>query len=104
MRTVQLSLGQAKVGVRHTVVNAPASHSLPIPGAYPKKRRATVAWLRIGEGVEVEATSICAPNDPFSKAFGRRASANRLLHLLKPLGLTKEDRKAVFTAICPEYN
>src|SRR5436305_15193261 len=52
----------------------------------------------------IEVRSICKENkgDNFSKREGRRRAANTLLKRLRSL-YSKADRRAIFQAVCPEY-
>lgn len=45
----------------------------------------------------------CSPNDQFNRAKGRKIAATRMLSTLRYNGYSREDRRKVFDAICPEY-
>jgi hypothetical protein len=49
--------------------------------------------------------AICKHPDNFSKREGRKRAVNNLLRSLRKTGLfTKADRRAIFTAVFPEYS
>jgi hypothetical protein len=52
----------------------------------------------------LKVRSVCKENkgDNFSKREGRRRAANTLLKRLRSL-YSKADRRAIFQAVCPEY-
>ena len=51
--------------------------------------------------VEVEGLSVCKFPDNFSKRLGRKFAATSLLRKLQ--GWSKDARRQVFQAVCPEY-
>ncbi len=73
------------------------------------KVRATEVWVKDTAGNQIaQAIAKCSPMDNFCKRTGRRIAAQRLLAQLRekdPTGYPawKEDRKAIFQTICPEY-
>jgi hypothetical protein len=65
----------------------------------------TLARLRFTwtEGVLI-GLSRCSDRDQFCRRTGRKLAATRLLEWIRnAYGLPKEDRAAIFRAICPEY-
>jgi hypothetical protein len=64
--------------------------------------RSTRVTLHDGPA-EVTVRAVCDPRDNFCKALGRKKAANRLMRTMKRYAFSKEDRKIVFQAVCPEY-
>jgi hypothetical protein len=83
---------EATVGVKHTKLG----DGLP---------RRTVVWFRI-DGLEpVETEAVCSLKDNFCKKTGRKLAVTRLLKRLEDSPkVTKDDRRLIFRAVCPEYS
>lgn len=65
--------------------------------------RGTRVWIKFGDGTTLEAAAWCSLEDNFCKATGRRLAGIRLLAGLRELPwFSKEDRKRVFGAVCPD--
>lgn len=84
-----------RVGISHV------SEQKTVKGE-PVVIRGTKVWLSDNIGT-YEATTLCSPQDNFSKRVGRRLAANRLLRLLDRKIYDKHDRHKIFSVICPEY-
>jgi hypothetical protein len=93
------------VGVRHDHEDVEAKYD-----EVRKPRRLTEAWVRsvatFGNGDYLSswnAQAICSLKDNFCKRTGRKLAASKLL---KKIGfsMSKEDRRKVFFAVCPEYD
>jgi hypothetical protein len=89
-----------QVGVRHTTDELP-NHEHPGESIVC---RSTHVLLTLEDGVDFAARAICKPPDQFCKRDGRRRAADRLLQNLKFILPSKEDRRAVFQMVCPEYS
>lgn len=69
-------------------------------------RRGTRVWLAAADHTPIaEGVAMCSAADNFCKRTGRRLAVNRLLASLRLDGkvFAKEDRRAIFQAVCPEY-
>ena len=56
-----------------------------------------------GHTRSIRASAKCSPKDNFSRAYGRKKAAERMIHTMRAHGFDKENRQRVFDAICPEY-
>lgn len=76
------------------------------PPEVPLERRGTTVLLSSEDKpVNWMADSICSLKDQFCKRTGRLIAAKRLLELLnESTYFSKEDRRTVFHAICPEFS
>lgn len=103
MRTVTLpeSGVVAKIGVKFVEVEL--THKVGNVVFTGKTRGTEVLLTDTVNGGEVAADVICRPPDNFSKREGRRRVANALLRKLNDLGYSRNDRRMVFNAICPEF-
>lgn len=63
-----------------------------------------LTWLVGDQRIVHAAVAWCSPTDNFCKREGRRRAAAKLLQTLRHnSSLTRQDRREVFKAICPEY-
>lgn len=98
MKRFQTSNGiNAKVRIFHTTTEKEG-----------EERRCTKVQLSVGRRT-FKAVSVCNPSDNFSKKLGRRYAANKLLETCRKNAylaenLTREDRRAIFMAVCPEFS
>ena len=96
MKKINLSGGPATVYVHHTTTERRL-----FDGLYwsPMALRCTKIELHVdNQSVPYSSIAECSPRDNFSRAFGRKLAATRLIKLLP-----KQDRAAVMKAICPEF-
>jgi hypothetical protein len=90
-KVVTLGGKEAVVNIRHS----------PFDGDDPNNRSTAVALAFIDGSESYVAQAHCSPLDHFNKRHGRKLAATRLLSQLKKY--PREERAAVFQAICPEY-
>jgi hypothetical protein len=83
--------------------NKKESPHVIVAAAYePFLCRSTLVTLQV-EDIKTVGFSVCKHPDNFSKRMGRKLAANNLLRKLREDGWSKDDRKTVFQAVCPEY-
>lgn len=98
MREVTLSSGEkARVRIQHGLVTHPGSGAM---------RRGTTVKLTVGNRRFV-FDSVCHPGDNFCRRTGRRLAADKMVRRCRTAEgflntLTKEDRRQLFRAVCPE--
>lgn len=68
----------------------------------------TTAQVTIGASedrpeMKFDAKAVCSIEDQFIRQFGRKLVAKRILSAMQAAGFTKEERRSVFWAICPEF-
>lgn len=92
MPKVTLSTGEARVSTHHT----------PFDPSNPQASRSTTVALDF-EGAELKTAAVCSVKDQFQRSFGRQIAAQRMLFAMRHFEFTKEDRRIVFQAVCPEW-
>lgn len=96
MRGVTVSTGDfVRIGVLHSSTNEPGQLKLFSPNA----SRCTIVRATVN-GQEYKGKATCNPKDNFCKLEGRKRAASRLL---KQLPLSKQDKRAIFLNVCPEF-